>query len=266
MAAQALVRRSYADPLRTWSSNVTGTLRLLDALRGVGGVEAILVVTSDKVYRNTERAVHFVEDDPLGGDDPYSASKAATELAVAAWRKSFLAKGPPLATARAGNVIGGGDWAADRLVPDMVRAAKGGPALVLRNPDAVRPWQHVLDPLGGYLLYAERLATRGALPPALNFGPPPGDQRKVANMAAVLAKALGQPDGLVNWRHQPDADRPEKQNLALNSDLAARSLGWRPRLGPDATMEWTAEWYKGWMSGADARALTDAQIARYEAL
>lgn len=263
MAAQALLPRSYRDPAGTWASNVSGTVNLLEALRGVPAVRAILVVTSDKVYRNTESGHPFTEDDALGGDDPYSSSKAATEIAVGAWRSSFFASGPPLATARAGNVIGGGDWAADRLVPDFIRAATRSETLELRQPEAVRPWQHVLDPLAGYLRYAQRLAEGEQVPLALNFGPHTPARCTVEEVVRHLAERLGSENA---WKAVPAPATREKKSLLLDAGLAARALDWRARLDVRQALDWTAEWYARWRAGDDPRVLTDDQIMRYSAL
>jgi CDP-glucose 4,6-dehydratase len=262
MAAQALVPESFSAPVATWATNVMGTVILLDALRGRSALQAVVVVTSDKVYAEGGTAA-FAETAPLGGDDPYSASKAAAELAVASWRRSFAKDGPPIATARAGNVIGGGDWSQDRLVPDLVRAVVAREKLALRNPDATRPWQHVLDPVAGYLMLAERLAQGATLPPALNFGPLPGEARTVRAMAERLLAGFGRPP---DWRHAPASAIDERGHLALDAGLAQKSLGWRPRLDIDAAIAWTVEWYKAQQGGADAATLTDAQIARFEQL
>ena len=263
MAAQALLPRSYRIPIETWSTNVVGTVTLLDALRDRSSVKAIVVVTSDKVYANDKRARPFIEGDRLGGDDPYSASKVAVETAVTAWRASFAKAGPPIVTARSGNVIGGGDWAPDRLVPDLVRAILAQRPLQLRNPDATRPWQHVLDPVAGYLLFAEHLAAGEKLPEALNFGPPSADIRTARDMVERLFTAFAKP---AQWHHEPQPNIPEKHTLALDASLALRALGWQPRLHIDDAIDWTAEWYAAHSSGADVALLTDAQIARYEAL
>lgn len=262
MAAQALVPESYRTPYDTWSTNVMGTLSLLEALRGRPAVKAILVVTSDKVYENRETAQAFAEDDRLGGDDPYSASKAACEIAVHSWRKSFFAEGPPLATARAGNVIGGGDWAADRLIPDIVRALGRQEAPELRNPDAVRPWQHVMDPVYGYLLYIEKLAAGAEVPLALNFGPSADTVRTVSAVADRLCAELAGGQG---WKASGPGF-PEKHFLHLDASLAERAIGWKPVLDVDAAIDWTAEWYRLWNEDGDAPALTSGQIDRYERL
>ena len=263
MAAQALVPRGYREPVETWSSNVMGTVTVLDALRDRAALKAIVVVTSDKVYANRADATPFREGDRLGGDDPYSASKAAAELAVASWRASRGAAAPPVATARAGNVIGGGDWAEDRLVPDLVRALEAGRSLELRQPDSTRPWQHVLDPLAGYFMLAERLAEGRALPDALNFGPASASVVPTRTLVERLSKALGCRH---DWRYVPRPGVPEKPVLALDAGLAERTLGWRPRLAIAEAVAWTAEWYAAHRDVADIAALTDRQIERYETL
>jgi len=266
LAAQAQVRAGYRDPAGTFASNVMGTLALLQALRGSAGLQAVLVVTSDKVYRNDEAGRPFREGDPLGGSDPYSASKAAAEQVAAGFRESFFRPaGVPLATARGGNVIGGGDWSSDRLVPDVVRARQGGQAVALRNPAAWRPWQHVLDCLAGYLAYAEGLARGEELPPALNFGPAAVEQVSVARVAERIAAGLGN-RGDAAWRHAPAPDLPEKQALALDVGLALARLPWRPRLATAEALDWTADWYRAWAAGADPLRLCEADLERYAAL
>jgi CDP-glucose 4,6-dehydratase len=265
-AAQAIVRRSYESPVETFAANVMGTAHLLDALRRSEHLQSVLVVTSDKAYANRESGAPFTEADPLGGDDPYSASKAAAEMATNAWARSYFdAAGVAVACARAGNVIGGGDWAADRLIPDIWRADEAGRAPVLRYPDATRPWQHVLDPLAGYLSYAERLAgdAGGALPRALNFGPDDENGLPVAAIAERMQDALGSTTG---WRHDPAPQPPEKHILALNADAAKQALDWQPKLAIAEALAWTAEWYRVLAEGGDAAANTSAQIERYEAL
>lgn len=266
LAAQALVRQSYADPAETFSTNVLGTVNLLEAVRDVSSVRTVLVVTSDKVYANNGQGRPFVEADPLGGADPYSSSKACAELVCASYRKSyFRGSGVALATARAGNVIGGGDWAKDRLVPDVVRALVAGEPIRLRYPDAVRPWQHVLEPLGGYLAYAQALTERGgdALPDALNIGPDPADFARVAELAEELGAAFGLDE---SWRQAPGEWEPEASLLTLDSTLAADSIGWRPRLARRQAVDWTAAWYRAEREGMDMRRFTLDQIAAYEDL
>ncbi len=262
LAAQPLVRRSLADPVGTYATNVMGTAHLLDALAERRDLDAVLVVTSDKVYANAETGDAFAETDPLGGKDPYSASKAATEMVVASFRAScFEPRGVPLATARGGNVIGGGDFAEDRIVPDVVRAAQAGEAVILRHPEAVRPWQHVLDCVGGYLVYAEALATKANADRALNFGPETGPAISVGELVAQVQGALGAASG---WRHEPVAGSVEARRLKLDSSRARHLLGWRDRLPGHAAVEATARWYARWMSGADMRDVSIADITAYE--
>ncbi|WP_183094896.1 CDP-glucose 4,6-dehydratase [Nocardioides stalactiti] len=266
LAAQPLVRRSYREPRETFAANVQGTVNVLDAAREVEGLEAVLVVTTDKVYANAGVPTAFVEDDRLGGHDPYSASKAACEIATASYRASFLGPaGVGVGTARAGNVVGGGDWSEDRLVPDVWRAVRAGRPLELRYPDATRPWQHVLEPIAGYLLHAEALASAPATAPlALNFGPAPGTpESTVAEVADAVARELGAEHG---WVQAPGDHPPEMATLALDASQAIATLGWSPRLDPGTTLRWTAEWYRDHDAGADARDLTLAQIERYEEL
>jgi CDP-glucose 4,6-dehydratase len=263
-AAQALVRRSYRQPLETIATNVMGTVNLLETLRGRDDLQAVLVVTTDKVYANAETGRDFVEDDPLGGHDPYSASKAAAEIVVRSYAHSFFDKsGVPVTTARAGNVIGGGDWSVDRLVPDVWRAAQSGRKLVLRHPEATRPWQHVLEPVRGYLLYAQVLAGGLDAPHALNFGPEPGRPMTVAEVAEAIAAGLagGQP-----WERDQGEHPAEMKLLSLNPALARLSIGWRPLLTDDEGVAWTAQWYSRHAKGERARALCDEQIEIYEAM
>jgi CDP-glucose 4,6-dehydratase len=245
-AAQALVGRSHRDPAGTFATNVMGTVNLLEALRGLN-VAAALVVTSDKVYRNDGLGRAFVEGDPLGGADPYSASKAACEIAAASYRASFDLN---VATARAGNVIGGGDFSEDRIIPDLVRAMADGVPLRVRQPDATRPFQHVRDVLRGYLLFAEALAAGGA-PPALNFGPRDGEV-KVRDLLALW--------GDVRWERVPGEVFREAPRLALDSTLARETLGWAPGLDTPRAIAVTAAWYARWRKGEDMAAVTDAEI------
>ena len=254
LAAQALVGRGYRDPEGTFASNVTGTINLMQALRGAGA-HAALIITSDKVYRNDNQGRAFREDDPLGGHDPYSASKAACEIAVASWRASFGAEIGGMATARAGNVIGGGDFGAERLIPDLVRARIIGETLVIRRPDATRPFQHVLDVLRGYLLHAEALWA-GAAPPALNFGPRDAEI-SVRRVLELYGTAAGAP---IAWEAAPAPPMEEALRLALDSGLAMQSLNWAPRHDAASAIAATARWYEAWRSGADGRALALAEI------
>jgi CDP-glucose 4,6-dehydratase len=257
LAAQAFVGRGHREPAATFAVNLTGTIHVLEALRDLPGLAAAVIVTSDKVYRNDGSGRAFREEDPLGGADPYSASKAAAEIAVASWRASFGEELPPLATARAGNVIGGGDFGPQRLVPDLVRAQQAGLALRLRRPDATRPFQHVLDVLRGYLLLAERVAA-GNAPMAVNFGPADGEVR-VRDLLGIWGEATGQP---VRWELERGPLMPEAPRLGLESGLAAESLGWRPRLATPAAIAETARWYEAWKAGADPQAAALAAIDR----
>lgn len=263
LAAQALVRAGYRDPVQTLATNVMGTAHLLDALRDADDLRVVVVVTTDKVYRNREWPHPYRESDELGGHDPYSASKAAVELAVASYRDAFLAaRGVALASARAGNVIGGGDWAHERLIPDAVRAWQAGQPLVLRRPNAVRPWQHVLEPLAAYLILAERLWQQPELCGAYNFGPQPGDAWPVARLAQLARRCHG--EGEV--RLDPPAQGPhEAQQLMLDNSRARARLGLTPRWTLDTAVRRTMDWYARQAAGASARALCLADLDAYEA-
>lgn len=266
MAAQPLVRRSYVSPVETFATNIMGTAHLLDALRSSPDLKAILVVTTDKVYANDGAGRSFVESDRLGGHDPYSASKAGTELVAQTYRHSFFDDyGVAVATARAGNVIGGGDWSQDRLVPDVWRALSAGKAVALRYPSATRPWQHVLDPILGYLLYLEDLAIRPtAMPLALNFGPDERDGSwSVASVVEALATALGADK---NWVMEPGPHPTEMPTLALDATAARAALLWNPRLSSADSISWTAEWYNRFDAGNDMRRESIAQLTRYEGI
>ncbi|MCB5173560.1 CDP-glucose 4,6-dehydratase [Microvirga sp. SM9] len=270
MAAQPLVRRSYSAPCETFHTNVTGTVNLLEGLRSheavMAGLDAVLIITTDKVYQNNGDGRPFRESDPLGGRDPYSSSKAAAELLTVSWASSFFAPaGVPVATARAGNVVGGGDWSQDRLIPDLWQAAKSNQTAVLRNPTATRPWQFVLEPLYGYLAYIEALADRNgaSLPQALNFGPVAGDILTVAEAADLVLEGLGSNQG---WRLAEGVHPYEAPQLTLNATLAERTLGWQPKLNARAALLWTVEWYRAVDAGRTAVSMMSEQIARYEAL
>jgi CDP-glucose 4,6-dehydratase len=264
LAAQALVRESYAAPLATFATNVLGTGALLEACRPLRHLECVVVITSDKVYENEGAGHAFEEHDRLGGRDPYSASKAAAEILTRSFRDSFFASGPPVATARAGNVIGGGDWSADRLVPDCVRALEAGHPVSLRYPEAVRPWQHVLEPLGGYLEFARALIRSPAeAPRAVNFGP---DAASFCTVKAVVEAFSARFGGKPGWQPDRAAHPSEARTLTLSSMLAERTLGWRPRLDIDATLNWTADWYRARAAGEDMLRFSEAQIAQYQAL
>jgi CDP-glucose 4,6-dehydratase len=261
LAAQPLVRRSFEDPVGTYETNVTGTANVLDAATQ-GGVRAVVVVTSDKCYAPRADGAPCREGDPLGGADPYSSSKAAAELVAASWRSSFGAGGPAIASVRAGNVIGGGDWATDRLVPDAIRAALDGRPLLVRNPDAVRPWQHVLNPLSGYLEVAQRLGEDPEAADAWNFGPAAGDELPVRAIADRLVALWG--EGL-EWRTEGDGGPPETAELRIDSAKARERLGWAPRWPLDEALSATVDWFRAWREQPDARAVTAAQIAAFSA-
>jgi len=268
MAAQPLVRRGYEAPLETVAVNVVGTAHVLEAVRATDSVRAVLVVTSDKYYRNDGAERGFREDDPLGGHDPYAASKAAAELIAAAYRDSFFSGAPPderrvaLATARAGNVIGGGDWSPGRLVPDVVRALLADEPVALRHVDAVRPWQHVLEALHGYLLLAERLVCEPEQAVgAWNFGPDGDSHRTVADVVERLVELWG---GRVPWMPDGRSRVREDRYLWLDSSRAREQLGWRPRLSFDEALQWIVEWHRAVAARREsARDVTLDQIRRY---
>ncbi|MHA3960294.1 CDP-glucose 4,6-dehydratase [Synechococcus sp. LTW-G] len=264
LAAQPLVRRSYRDPLGTWATNVQGSLHLLEALKSLNHLCAVVMVTTDKVYANRECPYGYRETDRLGGHDPYSASKAAAELAIASWRESFCGDGTHqtpnlrIATARAGNVIGGGDWATDRIVPDAMRALAARQPIPVRNPTATRPWQHVLEPLNGYLLLAQQMLNQSQPPcDAFNFGPTLNSNRSVADLVQTMLQHWNG-----TWVDAHDASAPHEAGLLhLQIDKAHHQLGWRPRWDFDETLERTVRWYKDVHDGADpfSRSLVDLQ-------
>lgn len=264
LAAQPLVRQSYREPLQTFASNVMGTAHLLDALRGLDSVRVAVMVTTDKVYHNREWPYPYREDDALGGHDPYSASKAASEIVIASYRDAYLAKqGVALASARAGNVIGGGDWSEDRLLPDAIRAWRTGATLEIRRPDAIRPWQHVLDPLSAYLLLAEHLWHKPDLMGAYNFGPSSDEAATVRRVVELARAAFGK--GQVSYG--AGAEGPHEAGcLALETAKARLSLGVRSKYGLEQAVDCAVGWYRSQHTGDDARALCEAQIAAYEAL
>lgn len=262
MAAQALVRHSYRDPVDTFSTNVMGTVHVLEAVRQTKSVRVALMVTSDKCYENRDgQPAHpFREDDPLGGHDPYASSKACAELVVSAYRRSFFdgTQSPRVASVRAGNVIGGGDWAIDRLVPDLVRAFHARRTAGIRNPDAIRPWQFVLDALHGYRTLIECMYDRGNLPAAWNFGA--DEALPVRWLADATAARWGDAAG---WRHTGGDHPHEASTLSLDSSRAKELLAWRSLVDAGTAIDWTAEWYKRALSHEDTRALTTEQIARF---
>jgi CDP-glucose 4,6-dehydratase len=263
LAAQPLVRESYRAPADTYSINVMGTLNVLEAVRQSPTVRAVVVVTTDKCYENREWPWPYRETDALGGFDPYSNSKACVELVCDAYRHSFLrAGGVALATARAGNVIGGGDWSTDRLVPDIFRAWQNDEQVILRYPHATRPWQHVLEPLMGYLQLAQALVEQGeACAGPWNFGPDTGSVATVERLVGTLATLWPQP---VRWTLDSDAQPHEAGLLALDSSKARQQLGWAPRWSFEDTLERTLAWHLAWRRGDDMNAFTRAQITSYQ--
>ncbi|NNU43659.1 CDP-glucose 4,6-dehydratase [Ramlibacter montanisoli] len=262
LAAQPLVREGYARPVDTFATNVMGTAHLLEALRGMSGVRVALVITTDKVYRNLEQPYPYREDDALGGHDPYSASKAACEIVTASYRDAFLrAQGVTVATARAGNVIGGGDWSADRLLPDAVKAWASGTPLQIRRPDAIRPWQHVLEPLAGYLALAERAWSDPGVCGGWNFGPL---THEAATVKTVVELARGEWPG-AQVHYGDGSEGPHEAGwLALEIAKARSALGFRPRWSLAEGVRRTMAWYLQQRDGAAARALCEAEIAAWE--
>lgn len=270
MAAQPLVRRSYLDPVETYSTNVMGVVHLFEAVRCVPGIRAVLNVTTDKCYDNREWAWGYRENEAMGGHDPYSSSKGCAELITSAYRSSFFRGNEPgspavaIATARAGNVIGGGDWATDRLVPDMVAAFEAGQSVRVRHPHAVRPWQHVLEPLRGYLSLSQALVERGAsVAQAWNFGPLDDDARPVSWVVNRMAAEWG---GNASWIEDRGEHPHEASYLKLDISKARQGLGWQPRLRLPQAIALVAEWHKATRAGQDARAVTLAQISQYQQL
>lgn len=264
LAAQSLVRQSYAQPVETYATNVMGTVHLLEAVRCCDSVRAAIVVTSDKCYENREWPWSYRENEPMGGRDPYSSSKGCAELATAAWRASFFGPGghaAAVASVRAGNVIGGGDWAADRLIPDIMRAAVAGAPVAIRNPDSIRPWQHVLEPLAGYLILAERLFEHGAeFAEGWNFGPRDEDCRPVSWIVERLAREWG--DGL-RWKADSGERPHEAHFLKLDSSKAIARLGWAPRWDLATALDSIVRWHKAHHAGADMRAVVLGQVNDY---
>jgi CDP-glucose 4,6-dehydratase len=258
LAAQALVRRSYREPVATYAVNVMGTVHVLEAIRSVASVRAVIVVTSDKVYQNQEWPWPYRESEAIGGRDPYSSSKGCAELVAAAYRGSFFSA---IATVRAGNVIGGGDWAEDRLLPDCVQALSSGESIRIRHPEAVRPWQHVLEPLCGYLLLAELLyADAATFGDAWNFGPRDEDAWPVGRIAAFVVQQWGEQ---ARWCEAGGTAPHESATLKVDASRARAKLGWKPRLPLQQALGWTIDWHRRLAAGAAALALTDEQVARY---
>lgn len=264
LGAQAVVRQSYDDPVETFETNVMGTVHVLEAARKADSVCGVIVVTSDKCYENRGQEQAYRETDALGGHDPYSCSKACAELVASAYRRSFFADGPAIATVRAGNVIGGGDWATDRLIPDCMRALLNGRSIHIRNPHAVRPWQHVLEPLGGYLAVARRLLLGDdSISTEFNFGPQHQDARPVRWIVEQLTALWGED---ATWNADEGKHPHEAHYLTVDSSRAHSELGWKPRLGLGTALEWTVAWFRAYAAEMDMRQITLQQIQDYERL
>lgn len=264
MAAQPLVRYSYVAPVETYATNVMGTVHVLEAARQVASVRAIVNVTTDKCYENKEWIWGYREGEPMGGYDPYSNSKGCSELVTSAYRQSFFQQGRvALASARAGNVIGGGDWASDRLVPDILRAFEAQRSVVIRNPHATRPWQHVLEPLSGYLTLAERLYQEGqALAEGWNFGPRDEDARPVQWIVEDMVRRWGRG---ASWQLDPGEHPHEAHYLKLDISKAASGLGWQPRWSLPTALQHIVDWHQVWLDKGDVRAMCLQQIQQYNA-
>lgn len=262
MAAQPLVRQSYIDPIETFKTNIIGTANVLEAARKIGSVEAIINITTDKVYENKEQLKPYIESDKLGGYDPYSASKACAELVSVAYRNSFLREnGIKIATVRAGNVIGGGDWATDRLIPDFFRSIDSSKKLMIRNPESVRPWQHVLEPLSGYLMLAEKLITHGdSLDECWNFGPKKNDIKTVSWIIDYLVKKIPNAQWEIDKATQPH----EAKILLLDSSKAKLKLGWVQKLPLEVAIDKVIEWYEAWKYNQPMDEISSSQIKFYE--
>lgn len=267
MAAQPLVRESYTNPVETYSINVMGTVHLLESVRQVGGVKAVVNVTSDKCYENKEWVWGYREDEPMGGYDPYSNSKGCSELVTSAYYRSFFCENDyqnhevALASARAGNVIGGGDWAINRLIPDIIRAWQNQEKVVIRYPQAIRPWQHVLEPLSGYLTLAQFLYEKGtSYSGAWNFGPNDSDAKPVGWVVEEMAKRWG---NSVSWTQETQTQPHEAHYLKLDCSKAKTYLKWQPRLNIDTALTWVVQWTKAWEKGENMREFTANQIRQF---
>lgn len=267
LAAQSLVLASYEDPVGTYTTNILGTVNVLEAVRGADTVRSVVVVTSDKCYENHEWVWGYRESDPMGGRDPYSNSKGCAELVTAAYRQSFFGdgkRGVAISSARAGNVIGGGDWSPNRLVPDAASAFAAGKTVAVRNPAAIRPWQHVLDPLAGYLTLAERsYAEPERFSEPWNFGPPEEDARPVSWLVTNLAELWGQS---AKWKATDNGQAHEASFLKLDCSKARAGLGWQSKLDLPTALGWVVDWYKAHYAGADVASLTSGQVAQYQRL
>lgn len=270
LAAQPLVRESYRDPLGTYETNVLGTANVLDSVRSTPSVRSVVIITTDKVYENHEQDVAYSEDERLGGFDPYSNSKACAELVTSSYTQSFFNRekfaehGVAIATARAGNVFGGGDWAKDRLIPDLIRAHEAGVAPVIRYPGSVRPWQHVLEPIRGYLFLARALFQNGtAFNGGFNFGPYDSDARNVKTICEIVSGFLG---GANEWVNDDEKNPHEAGFLKLDISKAKHTLGWEPKTNLEAGLEMSTKWYLNYRDTKNARELSLADIARFTAL
>ncbi len=269
LAAQSLVRQSYAEPVETYATNVLGTVHVLEAVRREPSARVVIIATSDKCYENRERDEGYRESEAMGGRDPYSSSKGCAELVTAAYRASFFdparhaAHGVGIASVRAGNVIGGGDWSADRLLPDVVRAAAAGKPVRIRRPGAVRPWQHVLEPLGGYLLLAEKLWSDARFAGGWNFGP---SERDACTVAEVMEKVVQLWGSALRWEADEGSHPHEATLLRLDISKARRELGWRPRINLSRALQLTVDWYKAGLRREDMQRYSSGQIASYQQL
>ena len=268
MAAQSLVRPSYINPVETYQSNVMGTVNLLEAVRQCRGVKAVLIITSDKCYENREWDWGYREIDPMGGYDPYACSKGCAELITSSYRNSFfpsdlyLEHGVAVASARAGNVIGGGDWAKDRLIPDIWRAVEAGEQVQIRYPATVRPWQHVLDPLHGYICLIEKLVAQGMpFAEGWNFGPDDSNCQPVSNILNEFQNIIGE---RFQWNHDGGSHPHEARMLKLDSSQARRRLSWKPKLDLSTAIAWTVDWYQHSEQGADMKPISEKQIKTFE--
>ena len=268
MAAQPLVQYSYQNPVETYSTNVMGTVNLLEAVRHCDSVRVVVCITSDKCYENKEWFWGYRENERMGGRDPYSSSKGCAELIISAYRNSYFPAethqrhGVSLASTRAGNVIGGGDWAKDRLIPDIMNALMEKRPVIIRSPNAIRPWQHVLEPLSGYLLLAERLWERSEFAEGWNFGPNDEEVKTVSWIAEYLTKQWEEGG---HWEPDSAWHPHEDTYLKLDCSKAKSALGWSPRLRLSTALEWIVDWYRGWRDGRDMRRVSVAQIERYAA-
>lgn len=261
LAAQALVAEGYRDPVNTYATNVQGTVHLLESVRANSGVQVVVVVTSDKCYENNEWMWPYRENEPLGGHDPYSSSKACTEIVTSAYNTAFLRDAKTsVATARAGNVIGGGDWSPNRLIPDLLAAFSENRSAELRRPHSIRPWQHVLDALAGYLILAEQIANEPSLAGPWNFGPEQGDCLPASEIAHRITKTWGEE---ACWHTTATTYPHEAGTLRLDSSKAKYTLGWRPTWAIDDTLKATVDWHKAWLESKDMKSYTLGQIKKF---